>query len=424
MISVEELNAKLSKVTKDSPQERIKGLFNVLSEYKGKTGEALLEVTGKLEKVVYEICDLMANHQKDGLDGLFQKVEDIFSVVSNAKSAKLISKMLKILSAPGVSWGLDLPTELCKTVIARCREKNRRNLAHRAEQKLCEIYYRTKNFEQALKNIKSLLKEIKRLDDKLLLVELHLLESKIQHSLRDIAKAKAALTASRASASSVYVSPDLQAEVDLQGGAVATEEGDYKTGFSYFYEAFEGCRVQKDLIRANRALIYMLLCKVMSRKFKDLNSLVSSKSALEFAGPEIDRMHAISKACEKRSVKELEQVLADHPKDDDTLLEGKLKELCDTIQEENLLKFLEPYSKVQISHIAKLIELPVNHVTKRLSHMILDKKLNGILDQGAGAIIMYEEETEDKTFEYALETLVSLEDVVDKLLTRSIIRKV
>merc|ERR1719285_1056269 len=110
-------------------------------------------------------------------------------------------------------------------------------------------------------------------------------------------------------------------------------------------------------------------------------------------------MHDISKACAKRDVKELEIIIAKYPTGDDTLL--------------------QPYSVVQIAHIAKLIELPVDFVTRKLSHMILDKKLHGILDQGAGAVIMYDKNDEDNTLEYAIETLEALEEVVEHLLQRA-----
>jgi len=339
--------------------------------------------------------------------------------VSNATTSRVITAVLKKLARPGSAWGLQVAIDVCKTTIERCKEKNKKFLRHRVEKTLSTAYYHKKEFKLALSTVTALLYEIKRFDDKLLLVELHLLESRIYHALRNISKAKASLTASRASASSVYVDPDLQADLDLQGGVISTEEGDYKTGSSYFFEAFEGCRIQKDHIRAKKALVYMLLNKVMARKFKELNSIVSSKSALEYVCVEVTMMHDISKACAKRDVKELEIIIAKYPTGDDTLLQAKLQELAGALQEENLLKLLEPYSVVQIAHIAKLIELPVEFVTRKLSHMILDKKLHGILDQGAGAVIMYDKNDEDNTLEYAIETLEALEEVVEHLLQRA-----
>lgn len=80
---------------------------------------------------------------------------------------------------------------------------------------------------------------MRKADDKLLLVELYLLESKINYRIRNFAKAKASLTASRANANNVYCQPSIIAEIDLMSGILYAQDQDYKTSYSYFYEALE-----------------------------------------------------------------------------------------------------------------------------------------------------------------------------------------
>lgn len=69
----------------------------------------------------------------------------------------------------------------------------------------------------------------------------------------------------------------------------------------------------------------------------------------------------------------------------------------------------------QVLHIANTIKLPVLQVEKKLSQMILDKKFSGILDQGEGVLIVFEETAVDKTYERALETITNMGKVVDTL---------
>lgn len=66
-----------------------------------------------------------------------------------------------------------------------------------------------------------------------------MLESKINYKVKNYAKAKASLTASRANANNVYCQPGIIAEIDLMAGILYAQDQDYKTSYSYFYEALE-----------------------------------------------------------------------------------------------------------------------------------------------------------------------------------------
>ena len=108
------------------------------------------------------------------------------------------------------------------------------------ESRLVGLYFETERYQEALALGSALLKELKKLDDKNLLVEVQLLESKTYNALGNLPKARAALTSARTTANSIYVPPKVQAQLDLQSSILhASEECDFKTTFSYFYEPFE-----------------------------------------------------------------------------------------------------------------------------------------------------------------------------------------
>ena len=106
----------------------------------------------------------------------------------------------------------------------------------------------------------------------------------------------------------------------------------------------------------------------------------------------------------------------------DTTIRTHLSALYDTLLEQNLLRIVEPYSVVEIEYVAQqvgqgrqAVELkyvplfPPQHPPvdldpdtwhRRLSQMILDKVFHGVLDQGRGCLLIFEEPEADVSTGY------------------------
>merc|ERR1711860_180734 len=349
---------------------------------------------------------------------LIQKVRHFLGFMSKAKAAKLVRGLVDMfLEMERSDPRGDREVQLCKECIEWAKEEKRTFLRQSLESRLVGLYFETERYQEALALGSALLKELKKLDDKNLLVEVQLLESKTYHTLSNLPRARAALTSARTTANSIYVPPRIQAQLDLQSGILhASEEKDFKTAFSYFYEAFEGYDSIDDKM-AVTALKYMLMTKILLNLPDEVFSIVSGKLALKYSGPEIDAMKQISTASKNRSLAEFNKTLETYR---DTLAKAKnveknLKKLYETMLEQNLCRIIEPYSKVQVKLVAEKINRPEAEVEKKLSQMILDRKFSGILDQETGVLIVFEDEERDSTYDDVLETIEAMNRVLDRL---------
>lgn len=345
---------------------------------------------------------------------LIRTSRTVLGSFAKSKTAKIIRNLIDLFTP--LTGSIDIQISTIKECVEWAVSERRNFLRQNLETRLISLYYEKSAYNEAIKLINSLLKELKRLDDKMVLIEVQLLEAKVYQALRNIPKAKASLTSARTSANTVYTPPLMQASLDMMSGILQSEDKDYKTGYSYFYEAFEGFASQDDP-RALTVLKYLLLCKIMLNLSDDVESLLTNKTVQKYSGRDIDAMKAIATAYSHRSLKEFEAALDTYRKElsSDPFIRSHFTDLYDTLLEQNLVKVIEPFSCVEISHIAEIIGLDTKQVEGKLSQMILDKVFHGVLDQGNGWLFVYDEPKADATYDAALETVKHMSNVVDLL---------
>ncbi|KAL8830567.1 MAG: hypothetical protein Q9170_005685 [Blastenia crenularia] len=402
------------KLRKSNPSRAESTLKDILSNGPG-SGEAALR---DYEAALMGLGELYRDEKKSQeLSKLVTDSRSTLSSFAKAKTAKIVRQLLDLLSA--IPNTVDIQISTTKSCIEWAVSERRSFLRQNLETRLVSLYMQKQSYYDALTLINGLLKELKRLDDKLVLVEVQLLESRVYHALGNQAKARAALTSARTSAASVYTPPLLQAGLDMQSGMLHAEDQDFNTAFSYFIEALEGYHSQEETAKATSALQYMLLCKIMLNLVDDVNSLMTSKQAMKYSGKNLEAMKSVARAHSNRSLEEYERALSSYRFElgSDTFIRNHLRRLYDAMLEQNLIKVIEPFSRVEIDHIAKMVGLDTQQVERKLSQMILDKVIVGVLDQGAGCLIVYDEAERDEGYDAALATIEKLSNVVDVLYT-------
>lgn len=151
---------------------------------------------------------------------------------------------------------------------------------------------------------------------------------------------------------------------------------------------------QGDVGNGLLCLQYMLLSKIMNAQGEEVPGILNAKNSTKFVDePTIVFLKAVSAAYKERSLQTFAKLLETNEEliRNDRLLKTHLSALKNDLLEQNLVRIIEPFSRVEIERIATLIKLPEEEVLSKLSQMILDKKFRGILDQGAGELIVFDD---------------------------------
>lgn len=143
------------------------------------------------------------NHQPDLIKLLINDIKPILNQhnFAKAKAAKIIKQLIDDIIS--IDNTLKLQEEVLIQTIEWCNNEKRSFLRIRLELKYSEVLFKMEYFNKSLELSAKLHKEAKKLDDKHLIVEIALLESRVNHALNNLPKSKASLTVARTSANSI-----------------------------------------------------------------------------------------------------------------------------------------------------------------------------------------------------------------------------
>ena len=372
----------------------------------------------------YQIIRWTINHlsqkyrENNELQNYFKLISEIKEIknTNNTFLVKLTDKLISKLKKRKEL--LDDVVKVCEEITKFCDETNNISMKSKIQTRLAEIYYIHEHYAKALEICNKVIFDLKRYEDNLGLIQLLLLESKIHYVTNGISKSKAALTSVKTLVTKVYVEPKLQANIDMQAGILAAHEKDFNLAYSYFFEAFDVYNIpnQKRRNKGLRAFQYMIMSKIVGDHIEEVNNVVLSKQGKDYLGKEVDALRSIESAVKEKSIKLLkENIEKNQEYFKDPIIRYHINNLHNDLLEKNLIKIIKPYSVVEIDFVAKSIGLNYQDVLNKLRQMILDKKINGILDQGKGSLIIYDVESSNPYLDKSIETFKNLEKVVEAL---------
>lgn len=109
----------------------------------------------------------------------------------------------------------------------------------------------------------------------------------------------------------------------------------------------------------------------LTLKVEEVSGLISGKLALQYTDSKLDAMRAIAKAHQQSSLRSFKDIIEQYKEEleHDAVIHRHLQQLYQNLLEKNLLRIVAPFSQVEISHIANLIEMDVETVERKYAHI-------------------------------------------------------
>jgi len=376
-------------VKEDNPRDAIISFQQVLEleTDKGEWGFKALKQMIKLLFHLSEFDQMMLRYH--------QLLTYIKSAVTRNHSEKAINSILDFIST---SQNMELLQNFYETTLTALQEAKNDRLWFKTNLKLGKLYYDREEFQKLARILKQLQQSCKTNDGEddhkkgTQLLEIYALEIQMYTAQKNNKQLKT-LYEKSLQIKSAIPHPHIMGVIRECGGKMHLRENEFDKAHTDFFEAFKNYD-ESGSARRTTCLKYLVLANMLTQSA--INPFDSQEAKPFKNNPEIIAMTNLVSAYQNNDIKEFESILKNNKRTimEDPFIREHIEELLRNIRTQVLVKLIKPYTRISLDFIAKWLNISTQDVESLLVSCILDRKIDGKIDQVERVLEMKKEQAE------------------------------
>ncbi|KIL01024.1 hypothetical protein PAXRUDRAFT_821032 [Paxillus rubicundulus Ve08.2h10] len=211
------------------------------------------------------------------------------------------------------------------------------------------------------------------------LLEIYALEIQMHNEMRNVKKLKEIYNASN-NIRSAIPHPRIMGVIKECGGKMWMIERQWSLASSDFFESFRNYDEAGSPQRI-QVLKYLVLANMLTGS--EVNPFDSQETKPYKSDPQIKAMTDLVDAYQRREVHLAERILKENRSTimDDTFIRSYIGELLRSLRTSYLIDLIKPYTRLELSFLAKQLNVEISEVEELLIGLILEGRVDGRIDQ-------------------------------------------
>jgi len=211
------------------------------------------------------------------------------------------------------------------------------------------------------------------------LLEIYALEIQMYNETRNFKKLKEIYNATN-DVRSAIPHPRIMGVIKECGGKMWMGERQWNRASEDFFESFRNYDEAGSPQRI-QVLKYLVLANMLTGS--EVNPFDSQETKPYKSKPEIKAMTDLVDAYQRREVHAAEKILRDNRSTimEDNFIRQYIGELLKSLRTQYLIDLIKPYTRLELSFLAKQLNVPTEEVEELLIGLILEGKVEGKIDQ-------------------------------------------